>query len=335
MDSDDNAVIAAFTDTIYFDIAGLIVTTVGYELPRFPPGVFIAGMIVATRSLLNKPWTRSRVALFACLVVISICFTWEIFYTGVLELMLTKYTLLEQGGSGLVAQFEEAIQKVLPLQYLPPWPGTINVLLSDYMVVWRAWVLFQSSKSLKFALAFLMFANIGVNVADCIWGDLEVKIETSGTSVLDWLSGIVSLAVNMFATGLISWMGWRHRRMKTNAAIHKRSRAENILLLLIESGAVYCAVQLIYSVFVLLQTYWYTSPSTALHIITSVGIISSAWYPVAVIILVNEGSSPVVETFHIHQSKTNGETDAQRVNLSRSRRIMAKDYQMIIDAEKY
>lgn len=45
----------------------------------------------------------------------------------------------------------------------------------------------------------------------------------------------------------------------SEVAVYKRTRIQNILLLLIESGAVYCVIQLLYTIFTLLDTY------TAVH----------------------------------------------------------------------
>ncbi|KIK56492.1 hypothetical protein GYMLUDRAFT_47030 [Collybiopsis luxurians FD-317 M1] len=150
-----------------------------------------------------------------------------------------------------------------------------------------------------------MTINIGVNVADCIFDDVEVDIIASGSStVLDWLSLVVSLAVNMFATGLIAWKAWDYHCTMIEAAIHRRTTIENTLLLLIESGAIYCTMQIFSTIFILLNVYGPANSIVGLlssKVFCPMTIFASAWYPVAVVVLVNTDSFSVVETFHIHQ----------------------------------
>ena len=54
-----------------------------------------------------------------------------------------------------------------------------------------------------------------------------------------------------------------HQAMK-EAAFRKRTRVQNILLLLIESGAIYCTIQILYAIMILLNIYGPISSSTFL-----------------------------------------------------------------------
>jgi len=206
---------------------------------------------------------------------------------------------------GIAAQIEASNQKTLVWEYMPGWPTTINLLLSDCIVVWRAWILFQDDKLWKLLLAVLMFANIAINIADCIWDNIEVTIEVSSSTILDWLSGLISLAVNIIATLLIAWKAWTHHSTMVDALVHRRTRVVNILLLLVESGAVYCGIQSVYVVFILLDTYTAVDLgfSQAMEIITAMSIVVAAFYPISVIILIRTGSSAIVETYYHHETK--------------------------------
>ena len=46
-----------------------------------------------------------------------------------------------------------------------------------------------------------------------------------------------------------------YREMKEISGFKRRTHGQNILLLLIESGAVYCSIQLVYSVLSMIQVY--------------------------------------------------------------------------------
>ncbi|KIK52632.1 hypothetical protein GYMLUDRAFT_251007 [Collybiopsis luxurians FD-317 M1] len=93
-------------------------------------------------------------------------------------------------------------------------------------------------------------------------------------------------------------------RIVADAAIRRRTKVENMLLFMIESGAVYCMMQAVFIVASLLDIYapvssWF---GQILGIIETMAPIATAWYRIAVITLINMGHSPVVETFHISQT---------------------------------
>ncbi|KIK50537.1 hypothetical protein GYMLUDRAFT_252892 [Collybiopsis luxurians FD-317 M1] len=119
-----------------------------------------------------------------------------------------------QIGSDSQAGFEDQTQiaeeKILPLVYMPTWVLAVAMMLGDFVVVWRAWVLFQCISLVKAVLATLMIGNIGINIVDCIFDNLGIKLSEAGyAQILDWLSVLVSMVVNMFATSLIAWKAWQ------------------------------------------------------------------------------------------------------------------------------
>ena len=62
-----------------------------------------------------------------------------------------------------------------------------------------------------------------------------------------------------------------------DALVHRRTRVVNILLLLVESGAVYCGIQSVYVVFILLDTYTVVDLgfSQAMNVITAMSIVAA------------------------------------------------------------
>ncbi|KIK64711.1 hypothetical protein GYMLUDRAFT_240668 [Collybiopsis luxurians FD-317 M1] len=55
-----------------------------------------------------------------------------------------------------------------------------------------------------------MIVNVGVQVADCILDRIEINVEESNlNTILDWLLPVISLLLNMVATGLIAWKAWQ------------------------------------------------------------------------------------------------------------------------------
>ncbi|KAJ3984376.1 hypothetical protein F5890DRAFT_51177 [Lentinula detonsa] len=305
MTPDEQEMLASFAQVAFFNTVNSIVTITGY-------GAFVLGTSIAVLSLRRKSWGRSQTSrgLLVCLLLIFICFTWDVFYSGGFNLTDIQYTFVKTLPEGLVAQAQHSDDKTSTWQYMPSWAATINLLLSDCIVAWRAWILFQHDRLWRCALVVLMVANIGVNIADCIWGDIELKVEVAGSTTLDWLSSILSLVVNLLATLLIAFKAWKHHRFMTEALLRRRTRAQSMLLLLVESGAIYCAIQSVYAVFILLDVYTVVDVgfSQAMNIITAMSIVAAACYPVAVIILIHKDSSPIVEieTFdHNHTTRVN------------------------------
>ncbi|KAJ4488998.1 hypothetical protein C8J55DRAFT_506762 [Lentinula edodes] len=294
MTPDEQEAVFSVAQIVFFNTVNLIVTVTGY-------GAFVLGTIIAVVSLRRRTWGRSQTILLVCLLVIFTCFTWDVFYSGGFNVTDIRYTFVKTSPEGLVAQIEAADRKTLVWQYMPSWAATVNLLLSDCIVVWRAWILFQDEKFWKISLAVLMIANIGVNVADCIWGNIELSVEIASSTTLDWLSSIISLTVNIFATFLIAFKAWNHHRFMAAVSIRKRTRSESILLLLIESGAIYCGIQSVYAVFILLDVYTVVDIgfSQAMNVITAMSIVAAACYPIAVIILVHNENSLIteIETF--------------------------------------
>ncbi|KAJ3710167.1 hypothetical protein C8R42DRAFT_781535 [Lentinula raphanica] len=331
MSSDEQALLASDAQVVLFNIANIIVVITGY-------GAFVLGTTIAILSLLryghqsnfihrfnngivmfrryplrHSPTSRG---LLVCLIVIFICFTWGIFYFGGLTFYNIKYTFIESLPAGLSAQGESASKRATTWQYMPMWPGTIIILLSDCIVARRAWLLFQQERFWRLTLVVLMVANIGVGIAFCIqWDDFRARAEDIKYISLTWISNTLSLTVNLCSTLLIALKAWTLHRAMTNAGLHNKTRVQRILLLLIESGAVFCAIDSVYDVIALLVIYMAfddsSSPFQILNLIHNTSSVVSACYPVAVMILAYNDISPVadfktlnLQTMHNFQSNT-------------------------------
>ncbi|KAJ3996342.1 hypothetical protein F5050DRAFT_130135 [Lentinula boryana] len=129
-------------------------------------GAFVLGTIIAVLSLRRKSWGRSQTSrgLLVCLLLIFICFTWDVFYSGGFNLTDIQYTFVRALPEGLVAQAQHSDDRTSTWQYMPSWAATINLLLSDCIVAWRAWILFQHDRLWRCALVVLMVANIGTQL---------------------------------------------------------------------------------------------------------------------------------------------------------------------------
>ncbi|KAF9071834.1 hypothetical protein BDP27DRAFT_1418652 [Rhodocollybia butyracea] len=276
MDPTEQQLIYAEAEMLLFGVVLLMVILIGY-------GAFLLGFIAAVRMLTIKgAWGRPQTILLSCLVASLVCFTWSVICNGGIYLSDDRYTLQTIG----LAQAQAAgLKKTIIWQYMPDWPVTINLLLSDGIVAWRACSLFQQDRFQRLILAVLMIANIGINVADCIWADLQLH---SRATTLDWLSSVLSLSVNMIATILFACKARKHHRYISGlhgSVARKGTCAENILNLLMESGAIFCVIQSINIIITFLDAYNMITSQWALEISEGIIVVAYACYPVTVITL--------------------------------------------------
>ncbi|KIK54865.1 hypothetical protein GYMLUDRAFT_249209 [Collybiopsis luxurians FD-317 M1] len=194
MTPEEQQEIVSLATAIYDNIISFtIVALTGY-------GVSALGILIATHIMITKSWTRPRTTLLACLIMTFIALTWTIADNVTLPLEQDRIWIIQ------IEPVEELSNAILPLLYMESWSLTIAGILSDFIVVWRALVLFRQEKFWKLVLVLLMIANIGVNVSDVVLDNADITKQESNThTILDWLSLVVSLVVNMFATGLIAW----------------------------------------------------------------------------------------------------------------------------------
>ncbi|THU85789.1 hypothetical protein K435DRAFT_868926 [Dendrothele bispora CBS 962.96] len=119
-------------------------------------------------------------------------------------------------------------------------------IISDGIVVWRAWIMFPESRPVRLTLLFCMvgslvagFVDAGLVAAQAIKrleGDTIPKI-----NIL--ILALPLLFTNMIATLLIGYKTWYHYQdLKKNLSNSgtSSSRVQKVLLLLVESGSVYC-----------------------------------------------------------------------------------------------
>ncbi|KAJ6564555.1 hypothetical protein B0H19DRAFT_1141405 [Mycena capillaripes] len=110
----------------------------------------------------------------------------------------------------------------------------INFVLSDGIVAWRAWVI--SRRDYLSTVALIVLRTYDVSTHERIHNN---NTFVKAISVLQLQNMATSLLSNISATGLIGATAWRHRQA-IKASLHERSKVNQVLALLIESGVLYC-----------------------------------------------------------------------------------------------
>ncbi|KAI0319942.1 hypothetical protein OF83DRAFT_695056 [Amylostereum chailletii] len=133
--------------------------------------------------------------------------------------------------------------------------SSINVLLSDAVVVWRAWILWEKNKFVLTSCSVLFIATLAMagftvyqqSVPDS--GSQNILESQYGlpnaTAAAAVVSLSLSLATNVWSTGLIAYKAWHYRRSISAhfQRCNKKSMVEKLLTLLLESGAIYSCIQ--------------------------------------------------------------------------------------------
>ncbi|KAF7321874.1 hypothetical protein MKEN_00709400 [Mycena kentingensis (nom. inval.)] len=132
----------------------------------------------------------------------------------------------------------------------------VNFSITDGIVVWRAWVicprtrlhrrllwlpiiLFFITIAFTFILIIIRFAKM---VSPAI---ADRPFFTPLIDSLQFLSVILSFFSNVSSTALIGATAWRHRK-QLKTAVMQKSKAEQTLQLLLDSGLLYCAATLFF-----------------------------------------------------------------------------------------
>ncbi|KAJ3885898.1 hypothetical protein GG344DRAFT_70130 [Lentinula edodes] len=168
--------------------------------------------------------------------------------------------------------------------YLPFFSALIlvNYILTDGVVVWRAWVLCSVDGTKSLMMCFFMLGLATVSVCTTIVIRIILLIDkrrspelnsrlTQGIDVTQVATLVLSLATNSLATFLISLKAWR-------------SKAGKIFALLIETGIIYS----ISCLTVLMSTLIPLKEGTLGDLYTPVNTQLAGIYPIVVLVLVTQ-----------------------------------------------
>ncbi|KAI9433157.1 hypothetical protein H4582DRAFT_1008422 [Lactarius indigo] len=126
----------------------------------------------------------------------------------------------------------------------------INYALTDGVVVWRAWIICRDEyrKLLRAPIVMLVLTMFGV--ASTIGVRVFINVDPANResrladtiNVFQEITYISSLVTNILGTGIISMKAWRYRKLivaDLQHVVNKRTKAEKVLALLVESGVFY------------------------------------------------------------------------------------------------
>ncbi|KAH9018331.1 hypothetical protein EDB85DRAFT_2276660 [Lactarius pseudohatsudake] len=173
----------------------------------------------------------------------------------------------------------------------------INYSLTDGVVVWRAWIICrdESRKLLRAPIVMLVLTMLGVlaTIGVRIFINIDPVNRDKGRladtiDVFQEITLMSSLITNVLGTGIISLKAWRYRRWivaDLQRVVNKRTKAERVMGLLVESGILYVfsGVMLVASSLIRLPGSHFILGS----LYSQAAVHLAGMYPVIVVILVN------------------------------------------------
>lgn len=258
------------------DMYGLLITLIGsYICETFFFGIYSAVFLISSIFMLSKrpstPVRNYMLAVSAVMYAVS-AIHWAT------NMSIAAKSL--RAGVPLISAFE-----MLVIVYLP----TINYILSDGIVLWRAWVVWGPHRRLTvFAPPLLsLVCTLILSVAGAVFvylsDDYESKREGSVSRYLGWTVWGFSVGTNLWATSLICIRTWQHR-IALRSLFGKEtaiSTAEKLLIFMVESGVLYLCIWVVYMTLSFIQ--WLGSLVLIIDsaIVQVVGI-----YPMTIVVLV-------------------------------------------------
>ncbi|KAJ7592332.1 hypothetical protein C8J56DRAFT_1131939 [Mycena floridula] len=136
----------------------------------------------------------------------------------------------------------------------------LNYFIGDSIVVWRAWVLWTNHPRVRMLLCICLsgtFVGVIVDLAFNILFDLSQFSDSprfSPTGLRTLVLMLPLFLTNFISTLLIAYKVWEYKvEIKQNLGLlhNKRTKVERVLILLTESGSIYCLLWLSVLVFAL------------------------------------------------------------------------------------
>ncbi|KAJ7642128.1 hypothetical protein FB45DRAFT_1054445 [Roridomyces roridus] len=259
-------------------------------------------ILLSTRMMLRRGLkTRSLRILFSVglfMYIISVAFwTYSLAYVvGIVQAYIDpqndQWTRFASETSHLVTFFNAIV--------------LVNFVLSDGIVCWRSWVISRRDypKLIVVPVVFWAFTILSTTalIIMRIPDHFDKAIQDSkhfvtAIDVLQLQNMTTSLLSNISATGLIGATAWRHRRaLRANVQSHlKRSRVNQAMILLIESGVLYCLTGVLGTVSQLIDLPF----GTLNDIILSANIQFAGAYAPALLLLISNHQSEDSDTEYL------------------------------------
>ncbi|KAF7970224.1 hypothetical protein HWV62_24758 [Athelia sp. TMB] len=140
------------------------------------------------------------------------------------------------------------------------------IMLADILIVYRAYILWGGSLYVIIVPCITFLATF---VSGVMFVHLEHTLPPSTTSIFDgaitaWTISFLlcSFATTLYCTGLIAYKLWiTDKRVRVNGVLSGPSVGHRVMIILIESAAIYSTMHLLYAILYLVKSNIETTPS--------------------------------------------------------------------------
>ncbi|GLB38829.1 hypothetical protein LshimejAT787_0506940 [Lyophyllum shimeji] len=274
------------------NIASVLVESIAY-------GIFLYLFVESTAIFMRRglhTWP-SRVTFITSLVTLLLHSVHLVTFVIGLFLSVKAALLGDPATIGDVSRVLASRDEIFPLILVENWVDQLEIYISDGVVIWRAWVLFSDARRWMMSLPVALFlGSIATGLgylATIVTLPAYLALQTR-QPVLPFRLVTAHLALsfvtNVVATMLIAYRLWAHRKLLGKLRQASRSAAQNVLVILVESGTAYCVVQLVRMVIYCAQASGAAgSPEFYVSLVmTSLATSATAMYPTVVIMFVNQ-----------------------------------------------
>ncbi|KAF5378555.1 hypothetical protein D9615_007035 [Tricholomella constricta] len=264
-------------------------------------GMFIMMFSFTTSTLLQRGFaSRATQAMLGVTSIAFVACSVDCIFFILINMIGAKGLLVDSAGmvnKSIVARVDKTITLFNIVITVTPM---VLPILSDGVVIWRAWVLYPDKQWIMLIPCALLLGTIGVTVAFIVLNFKSYQNPMLNSAMDDMFGAslTLSLATNVVATSLIFYKLWGHLQFLRRMGIKQNSTspAQKILIVLVDTGLAFCALQI---TSVVLQ--FVPQPPESSTLLTSEIFLSclnvvTAMYPSIVIVLVNLQRS-TVETF--------------------------------------
>jgi len=218
--------------------------------------------------------------------------------------ILIRSVLVDDIGLPLDEKLASTNFKVYKAGIIATWAQAFLPVVDDMIIIRRGWALFPGQRRALLVMFLLWLATVATTFAQLsfITSFNEVQALASGGNKvafnLNAASFSLSLATNIVATGCIAYGLWRHRRLVVSH-LGQGTRVQKVLSLLVDTGVIYCVLQLITIILGLFAS----TPTSPFALVIAFSAFSasyagfSAMYPLLVVFLA-KGHRSFRETYN-------------------------------------
>lgn len=221
-----------------------------------------------------------------------------------------------------VTRLEAVNMRTFILEMLFSWSSLLPPIINNTIVIWRAWVLYTHKRWVLIWPIALLLGSFAVSLTYSI---LTSSYSSFTSSKVAWspcsfvwsnrrhnpyniyifLAIVLSFSTNVFTTVLILFKLRRFQGSFSLGPSRKRTRAQKIIVILVDSGLIYCGFQLIFLSMAHVPFTRLSKMNTVYSVLFPIYLVFTGMYPSIVVVLVGHERS-VVESFGFSESRSSG-----------------------------